>query len=193
MRRLSTDTAGELGKNEIGRFFDQTCARSTKIANNRALYVQAFKDALKPANVYSLYGGTQAQNRDLWAYSSVLIGRYLDAIELVDPQSSKGGRCVEIKEFARNQTAILKELTWTYVILHHDLATIQYGQRLVIHSLFDIFHDAIVQGRLELFPVGFAQLIQESPGVPPARWTADYLSGLTEQEVGRLHHRLANV
>ena len=87
---------------------------------------------------------------------------------------------------------MLKQLTWHYVIEHSDLATIQYGQRKMIRELFDVFFDAVSNDKLKLFPIGFEELIRSTPGVSPARWTADYISGLTEREVLRLHHRLIN-
>jgi len=119
-----------------------------------------------------------------------LIGNYLEAFELVDPE--KNGRCAEIKEHARNQTTILKELTRRYVIMHNDLATIQHGQRDAIRRVFKIFLDAIRERRLQMLPRGFADLINNSPDVPPARWVADYISSLTERDFLRLHHRVTS-
>lgn len=119
-----------------------------------------------------------------------MIGNYLEAFELVDPE--KNGRCAEIKEHARNQTTILKELTRRYVIMHNDLATIQHGQRDAIRRVFKIFLDAIRERRLQMLPRGFADLINNSPDVPPARWVADYISSLTERDFLRLHHRVTS-
>jgi dGTPase len=184
------ETGGDLSRKEVATFFRVAFQRSEKIAQQREIYQNAFRDALQLANITGPYIGTQSQTRDLWSYSSVLIGTYLDAIELVDPDESDGGQCVSIKAFARNQTTILKELTWRYVILQNELATVQYGQRKAIRDLFGVFLEAIKSGKYELFPPGFAELIQGDTKVPPARWAADYISGLTEREVSRLHHRL---
>jgi dGTPase len=66
----------------------------------------------------------------------------------------------------------------------------QHGQRKMISELFEVFHSKIVRGKLEYFPEGYAQLIERNHAISAARWTADYISGLTERQVSRLHQRL---
>jgi dGTPase len=155
-------------------------------------YKSAFRQALNMTNASRPYEGTLEESRDLWAFTSVLIGNYMDAFTLVDPDKSVDGRCAEAKELARKQTTILKELTWRYVILHNDLATIQHGQRKAIQVLFEVFVDAIKRERFQLLPKNFAELIMASKDVPPARWAADYISSLTERELSKLHQRLTS-
>jgi len=155
-------------------------------------YKSAFRQALQFAAATHPYEGTLEENRDLWAFTSVLIGNYMDAFALVDPDTTIDGRCADIKEYARKQTTILKELTWRYVILHNDLAIIQHGQRKAINVLFEIFVDAVERERYQLLPKGFADLVKRSRDVPAARWAADYISGLTERDFSKLHHRLTS-
>jgi dGTPase len=165
--------------------------RKDKIADLEE-YKSAFRQALRFTNASHPYEGTLEESRDLWAFTSVLIGNYMDAFSLVDPDKTGDGRCAEIKDHFKKQTTILKELTWRYVILHNDLATIQHGQRKAIRTLFDVFLDAINREQYQLFPKGFAELIKSTPAVPPARWTADYISSLTERELSKLHHRITS-
>ena len=155
-------------------------------------YKAAFRQALNMTNASHPYEGTLEESRDLWAFTSVLIGNYMDAFTLVDPDTTADGRCAEIKELAKKQTTILKEFTWRYVILHNDLATIQHGQRKAIQVLFEVFVDAINRERYQLLPKSFAELIKASKDVPPARWAADYISSLTERDLSKLHHRLTS-
>jgi dGTP triphosphohydrolase len=69
--------------------------------------------------------------------------------------------------------------------------TIQHGQKRIISDLFEAFSTAIKTEHLEYFPIGFAQLIEtDSSNIPPARWTADYLSGLTERQILTLYRRI---
>jgi dGTPase len=155
-------------------------------------YKSAFRQALSMTNASHPYEGTLEESRDLWAFTSVLIGNYMDGFMLVDPDATADGRCAEIKDLARKQTTVLKELTWRYVILDNDLATIQHGQRKAIQLLFEVFVDAIERERFQLLPKSFAELIKSSKDVPPARWAADYISSLTERDLSRLHHRLTS-
>jgi dGTPase len=155
-------------------------------------YKAAFRQALNMTNASHPYEGTLEESRDLWAFMSVLIGNYMDAFMLADPHTIADGRCAEIKELAKKQTTILKELTWRYVILHNDLATIQHGQRKAIQVLFEVFVDAINREQYQLLPKNFAELIKASKDVPSARWAADYISGLTERDLSKLHHRLTS-
>jgi dGTPase len=180
-----------LNEREEKTVFDSFVRRRTK-SPDLDEYKAALRQALSMTNASHPYEGTQEETRDLWAFTSVLIGIYMDAFTLVDPESTSDGRCAEIRDHARKQTTILKELTWRYVILHNDLATIQHGQRKAISVLFGVFFDAIKRERLELLPAGFAGLIKASPDVPPARWAADYISGLTERDLAKLHHRLTS-
>jgi dGTP triphosphohydrolase len=89
-----------------------------------------------------------------------LISRYIGALKLVDPAKSSDGASVEIGQAERDQTTILKQLTWHYVIRRSDLATSQHGQRKMIESLFMVFKNAIEAERWELFPLGFSPLIR---------------------------------
>jgi dGTPase len=189
---LCPEPPSELNGRETDAFFKDAFARRPEMLIKSDAYKKAFNEALRFANIPGPYQGTQSENRDLWAYSSVLITKYMDAIALVDPDQNDG-KCVQINENAKHQTSILKELTWKYVILHNELATIQFGQRTVIRDLFGIFERAARDGKFNLFPVGFRQLITINPNVHSARWAADYISGMTEREVARVHHKLTNV
>ena len=180
----------DINRQELKRFFDSTFLRFPSA--NRQMDEKALIDALQYCTLKTPYEGGLNQTRELWTYCSILIGKYVDGIVLVDPSTSSDGRSVQINEAAVRQTTMLKQLTWHYVIEHSDLATIQYGQRKMIRELFEVFFGAIEKKKLKLFPIGFEELILSSPSVPSARWTADYISGLTEREVLRLHHRLMN-
>jgi dGTPase len=105
-------------------------------------------------------------------------------------RAQDGGGKVEIDDAATDETTILKQLTWHYVIQRSDLATLQHGQQRMIQELFEVFFLKIQERKWKYFPEGFGQLIQDNPDVNAARWTADYISGLTERQVRRLYQRI---
>jgi dGTPase len=190
---LANETnGGDLSRREWAQFFDEVCARkeNAKIAANRSGFEDALRSAFALAGIDGPFTGSQAQSSDLWRFSSELISRYVGAIELCDPGASSDGRCVTIKKAARDQTIILKQLTWHYVIRRSDLATLQHGQKAIIETLYKVHVSAIKDQKWEFFPIGFSQLIRDSKQIPPARWAADYISGLTERQVVDLYRRL---
>jgi dGTPase len=186
---LMNEKTGDICKREWNSFFDEICLRNKNIAEKRAFFEDALRSAFVLATINAPYTGSHAQTRDLWYYSSILISKYVDAIDLTAPEEHEG-RCVSIKEYALGQTTILKELTWHYVIKRSDLATLQHGQQKIIEELYTVFVAAIDQKRWELFPLGFSQLIRDSREVPAPRWAADYISGLTERQVVHLYRRI---
>lgn len=189
---LASQNGGDLSRREWSRFFDAVCNRpeNANIRRERAKFEGALRDALALAGLDGPYSGSQQQNSIVWRFSSELISKYVGAIKLVNPSTSKNGRCVDIRSAAADQATILKQLTWHYVIRRSDLATLQHGQQSIVEYLFEVYAKAIETEKWELFPVGFAQLIQSDKKTSPRRWAADYISGLTEQQVAYLHLRL---
>lgn len=180
---------GDLGKREWNDFFDQVCKRKEHVASNRNDFEHALRYVFSFSPIDRAYDGSQPQSRDLWFFFSVLISKYVEAIDLVDP-GQDGGRCVKINQNALNQTDILKELTWHYVIKRSDSATLQRRQRMIIRELFNVLFRAIENNNLEFLPIGFAQFIGRSRDVFAARWVADYISGLTERQAVNLYRKL---
>lgn len=182
-------TGGDLAKREWTEFFDAVCSQpvNAEIAESRRTFEEALSAAFSLAGISGPFVGSQSQSGDLWRFASELISRYIGAISLNDPSEDTA---VSITTAARQQTSILKQLTWHYVIRRSDLAAIQHGQKRMIEVLFEAYVTAISRADWELFPVGFAQLIRNSNGVEPARWAADYISGLTERQVMDLHRTL---
>jgi dGTPase len=192
MHLLASQNGGDLSRREWGRFFDAVCSRpeNANIRRERPRFESALRDALGLAGLDGPYSGSQQQNSIVWRFSSELISKYVRAIKLIDPSTSKDGRCAEISAAAGDQATILKQLTWHYVIRRSDLATLQHGQQSIIEYLFEVYEKAIRTEKWELFPVGFAQLVQGGTTTSPGRWAADYLSGLTEKQVSYLYLRL---
>jgi dGTPase len=140
--------------------------------------------------------------------ASFLITRFIDAVQLDEHGKVSIDRDVEL------QVAVLKQLTWYYVIDHPALATVQRGERLVIRELFEILsqwaRDATADEHEHArLPSAFRELLEavqwdkdnaaakgaalEAAGngdYVAVRATVDYIASLTEVQAIRLHERL---
>jgi dGTPase len=84
------------------------------------------------------YEGTRDQRGRLRSFTSRLVGRYINGLQLTERPD--GEVVVEPKNNnERREIAILKQLTWHYVIEAQSLALQQYAQCHVIRSLYKVF------------------------------------------------------
>ncbi len=133
------------------------------------------------------YNGGQRHRAALRTYTSILIGQYVQALQLCDPQKHPDGKCVNVTPQAKVELDVLKECTWVYVIEGAGMAGIQYGQRQIVTTLFDIlYRDAKDQRRLT--PVWAKELLDA--GQPATRVATDIVSGLVEDQALTLYQRL---
>ena len=144
------------------------------------------------------YRGGREQRASLRSMTAWLISRYaMGSVSLHHP-TENGKVGVFINQVFLKEVAILKQLTWEYVIDSPALATQQYGQRKVIEDLFGILTDAASQNDFGVFPPRFAEgledVLAENGGLSDreiARTVSDYISGMTEREAVELHRRLS--
>src|SRR2546425_4941149 len=87
------------------------------------------------------YSGTKDQRSRLRGFTGLMIGRYINGIELRRPTASNRSR-IEVDPENLKEIAMLKELTWTYVISAPSMAAHQHGQKCLIRELFATLHDA---------------------------------------------------
>jgi len=85
------------------------------------------------------YTGEWDERAALRDFTSQLIGRYVGATSMGEHNGQPQLRIDEDREL---EVAMLKELTWVYVIEAPDLASQQERQRRVIEGLFSIYWDA---------------------------------------------------
>ncbi len=139
--------------------------------------------------------------------TSSLIDRYVNGISL-NPAALKDPsiRTVEIDPELRKEIRFLKSLTWQYVIHNRALATQQFGKQRVITDLFNIIFEALTSGDKDqtfILPQDFESelesieqdLREENQQLKrkqaSARFAADMISSLTDNEAIRLHKRLS--
>ena len=131
------------------------------------------------------YAGDRAQRQLLRQRSSFLVSHYMHALSIED-------HAVVIDETARHEIAVLKELTWFYVIKRPELATVQEGQRRTIQGLFEILTEAATSGALDMFPpLEREALVEAETKKGRARVVIDYIARLTEDRASELHRRMA--
>jgi dGTPase len=168
-------------------FFAEVFARRLDLAPRRANLEQTFKEVLEFFPLDRRYIGTLEQRTGLSQFSTVLISRYVDAITLVAP--TVGAKSVvEIKQYAEEEIRMLKELTWHYVILNNELATLQHGQTRAVRIVFKTMCLAVKNNR-RLFPPAYQEELTAAEGdmLLQTRVVVDYVASMTEHEVAHVY------
>ncbi|MBS2031502.1 MAG: dNTP triphosphohydrolase [Deltaproteobacteria bacterium] len=157
-----------------------------------------------PDELRSPYSGTRAQRAALNQLSSMLITRFVLAINFVEAAGSVGLRFEEAKAF---EVKTLKSLMVHYVYRNPALVAQQFGQRRVVAELFKILFDAAKPGARDagVIPMPYRDLLDEVNRGGPcvrspedqsrerARLVADIIASLTEQQALEFHQRLAGI
>jgi dGTPase len=138
------------------------------------------------------YTGKWDERAALRDFTSQMIGRYVGATQL---EMKDGHEIVKIDSVRELEVAMLKELTWVYVIEVPSLAAQQEGQREVIQTLFSFYWDA-AQGRRQvtLFPPYYRQGLEDaSDNAQKKRVVIDLIAGMTEAQALAMSNRLRGV
>ena len=144
------------------------------------------------------YVGDVEQRQAMKELTSILVGRYINGIELVEPGTS-AERFVKIDPNLAAEVTMLKELTWHYVIRDPGLATQQEGQRHIIRGLFETYFDACEGGRLHLLPPRYREIALQNRDADcddtehRVRLVCDIIAGMTEQEAVAMYHRVKGI
>jgi dGTPase len=174
--------AGGVAEREA--FFSEVFRRNPELRDRRSSFEDAFGAIVELFVVDRRYAGTAQQRRHLWQLSTVLISRFVEAIRLHTGQD-RGS--VSIDDYAKDEIRVLKELTWHYVIVHHELATGQHGQQRIIQDLFDILLGAAQsKSQWKLFPLALQERLEEDNSAAAiVRTVTDYIASMTEKEAVR--------
>ena len=125
------------------------------------------------------YSGTKRQQSKLRRFTANLIHRYINGAEL-----NASTKCVSIDGGYKKEVAILKELTWTYVIEAPALSLQREGQKAVIQRLFDVFANASKSSKMwSLFPPYYREQLEAAKSaVERQRTVIDLVAGMTEPQ-----------
>jgi dGTPase len=110
--------------------------------------------------------------------------------------AADGSNSLEIDEHLRLEVAMLKELTWVYVIEAPALVSQQFGQRKAIRELFRIYSDAATDKKtFHLFPKYYREALESASGdtVQIGRTVIDLIAGMTERQALAMHNRLTGI
>lgn len=133
------------------------------------------------------YVGERNQRQQLRNFTSSLIGRYIKAASLQEPDQD--GICVRINQEEYDEVLILKQITRDYIISNPSLAAQQKGQERILRELFaDLYQDSKTGVPRYLPPR--LRYLREIPETSAARFAADCIASLTEAETVALHARL---
>lgn len=193
-----------LGQLRDDEFFAEELAEFRKEGKSSNAAIDAASGALKEfAELIPLprrYRGTRAERATIREFSSVLIGRLLAAINLVE---EGGSLRLEMEPREEVLMRFLQNLVWRYVIKNPSLATQQYGQRRIVEDLFCVYHKALegTNPDLSIIPFPFRSLCDTIDQNPDAwdqsprehrqvRVAADIVASLTDQQAVLLHQRL---
>lgn len=140
------------------------------------------------------YEGTRDHRARLRIFTSQMVNRYINAPRLAD--GSHDTVDVKIKDNYRKEIAILKQLTWFYVIEAPSLAIQQFAQKKTIEFLFDVFLEEAGKTPCHLLPPYYQERLRAIPTAEPhrnraaKRIVADLVAGMTEAQAVALYHRL---
>jgi dGTPase len=139
------------------------------------------------------YGGTWKERASLRQFTSHLIGRYVGNTSL----GIKDKTCeLKIDDHLLREVAMMKELTWIYVIEAPSLVSQQFGQRHAIRRLFEIYLDASAKPtKQSLFPAYYREAIEDAKGDEKQirRTVVDLIAGMTENQALAMYSRLIGV
>jgi dGTPase len=211
LERLSQDESARAG------FAEKVIKRQEEDAKRRpylkkppysAETIAEVLKALLPSHFTEPYDGSREQRAALRMFTAHLIDRYVrgtpdaPAVKLHVPTDDTSPRLVVSKE-ARKEVFVLQQLTSTYVFNDPALATVQYGQRHVLETLFDAFLEAARssdRGTQAVLPRYFRDLLQdflrvansnEERDILCVRIAADTIAAMTEQQAVNLFRRFA--
>jgi dGTPase len=174
-------------------FFSEVFTRCEDLAPRRSELQRIFKEVLEYFPLDRRYVGTLEQRTGIWQFATVLISRYVDAITLLIP-SLEAKSVIDIKPYAEDEIRMLKELTWHYVILNNELATLQHGQTQAIRIVFETMLSAARGRRWKLFPPAYQEELEATTEDPAlqTRVVVDYVASMTEHELARVYALLAH-
>jgi dGTPase len=153
----------------------------------------AFGGIMRIAPIFEPYRGTHEGRARLRSFTSSLVDRYVKAVALATDEA--GRPVVAVDREALMEVAMLKGLTWQYVIESPALITHRYGHKRLIQSLFATLCDAgASKNDRKVFPAFYREHLGESPdSATIVRTVADLIASMTESQVIALHLRLTGI
>jgi dGTPase len=162
---------------------------------------RAFADLQRELAPLESFDDSLIARATLRTITSRLIGRYVEAIQPVDPEdiSAQAVDLVEVDQDARNEVAVLKEMTWYGVIDDPRLGYVQSVHRAIVRQLFEHFLGAAArQSEWSAFPIRQREELELGPRDAAgdeaerqrARIVLDFIAGLNESQAYEYYRAL---
>jgi dGTPase len=200
--RLAIDRA------ERDRFLAESRTRWERLKKDVSIwsdFVATCHELLGYLPVQEPFQGRHLQRVVLRSMTSSLVNRYINNVKLIPHQQWEKDR-VEMAPPMQMELKVLKELTWHYVINSSALASQQYGKAKVIRDLFEIYMEAIKNNEwVTVLPERYTEQLNsqledekkrpsgQSEQQIQARVVADAISGLTDLQATKIHHKLTGI
>jgi dGTPase len=189
--KILIDRCKQPGSAEFNRMLEGMFRRKPEWTKDRADYTGALEAIVRefPIEAHQQYSDSPEDRAKLFAFSTGLIGYFVDAITVRSREKTRGP-LAEVDPEVRCIVEVLKQFIWEYVIQSPDLAVPQQGQRLAIRTVFGQLTKAAEGKNWYVFPPGYRDAISEAKKkAERARVVADCISGMTEKELLHLYRR----
>lgn len=192
---IPIERLGEQNPDTLNAFYAEVFSRkgNEDLAADADNLKIAFQDAcyfyFNPIRVR--YDGGMDLRRLLWQMMTSMISKYVEAIKVL--QKPENGKLVEIDLECKRQIAMLKQLTWHYVIKNGEMATHQHGQKHAIRAVFEKLENALKKNDQRVLPAFYRQMLTTLGANKQYRVLADYISGLTEKELIIVYKKLHGI
>jgi len=186
-------------RKERERFFEYVARNERKDHALSSLSIDDIKTVFDDLLIYAHfpfeqpYEGTRQDHAHLRTFTSRLINRFINELRLCE---SNGKSNVLKGDLAQQEIAILKQLTWFYVIDAPALAMQHEAQKKVIDRLATVFLDAVLsrEGR-RILPIYYRDLLNQ-PDISDTdkqRAAIDLVASMTESQATAVYQRIEGI
>lgn len=197
LHSLRPAAKGAASNSERNRFLDYVWSRRAKIEELEG-FSQEDLDSMFRELIFATftidgpYEGTRTQRGSLRTFTSNLVDRYINGLKLRD-EATDG--IVEKDLQLQAEVALLKQLTWFYVIEAPSLATQQYAQKQIIKCLHSVFRNEAKRRPSSLLPPYYRDRLSEIPAgdLKEKRVVVDLIAGMTEAQAIAVYQRLNGI
>jgi dGTPase len=141
------------------------------------------------------YEGSRDDHAYLRRFTSRLINRFINALTLGEPDKTEFG-VIKRELLPQQEIAILKQLTWCYVIDAPALAMQREAQTKIIKRLFNVFHtEAHAKVPSGVLPISYRDLLKNQPltDKEKSRAAVDLVASMTESQAIAVYQRLEGI
>jgi len=196
----SYGSTGERGQ-ERARFFDYVVAKSDKDRELLGLTTEDIAGILDDLLIYAEfsfeqpYEGSREDHAGLRTFTSRLISRFINSLQLREPDASDSSTVIK-DPLARQEIAILKQLTWFYVIDAPALALQHHAQKKIIERLCDLFISEVQEKSLSgILPAHYRGLLKtpEMSDDQKKRAAIDLVASMTESQAIAVYQQIEGI